>query len=332
MPITDNDIYMGLWTNWSHGRVMGAVLTVRSETGAIVTALLAIFVQLTASYLWQLIAACPHHVRQRRNDYLCDALHRQHQVILKNVSAPASVALRTLWLVWCWRSKTELRRNYVFLPYVMVAILAAVCAVSGIIFGVVSSFVVASSDIEVLLRSENCGVFTVPRVIQFQDPLWVAHNKFWIEGLVAGTTYARQCYNASSSSASACNIFTTPAVDWTTDYLAPCPFDSKMCLGPAMTMDTGLVDSNDVLGLNFPQGDRLGFRKITTCSPIRQEGYVTMMNASDKDAIGGIGLSSLPGAQAAVYWYGPYNSFATFRSTWAADTYANNITGRYQLR
>ncbi|KAK3350288.1 hypothetical protein B0T25DRAFT_505733 [Lasiosphaeria hispida] len=331
MPVSDNDIYTGLWTNRTQGRILGAALTVRYETGAIVTALLAIFVQLTASYLWQLIDACLHHVRGRRGDYSCDAAHRQHQVILKNVSSPGSVALRTLSLVWCWRSKNGSRRSYVLLPYVLIAILAAVCAASGIIFGIFSSFVVASSDIEVLLRSENCGVFTVPEVIQFQDPLWVAHNKFWMEGLVAGTMYARQCYNTSSSSASACNIFTAPTVEWTTDYLAPCPFDRKMCLGPAMAMDTDLVDSNDVLGLNFPAADRVGVRKITTCSPIRQDGYVTMMNASDKDAFGGIGLSSLAGDQAAVYWYGPVDSFATFSSTWAVDTYANNVTRRYQL-
>lgn len=329
MPINDNDIYTGFWTNWSRGKVLGAAVTVRSETGAIVTALLAIFVQLAAGYLWLLIAACLHHVRGRRANHLCDTMHRQHQVILKNVSAPGDVALRTLWLVWSWQSQDP--RCSAFVPYVLMAVMAAFCAVSGIIFGVFSSYVVETADIEVLIRSGNCGVFTVPKEILFQDPLWVAHNKFWMEGLVASSTYARQCYNASSST-SACNIFTVPTVRWTTDYLAPCPFDIKMCIGPAMTMDTGVVDSNDVLGFNFPAHDRVGFRKITTCAPITQDGYVTMMNASDKDALGGVGLSFLEGDQAAVFWYGPLNTFESYRSTWAADTYGNNVTRRYKLR
>lgn len=98
-----------------------------------------------------------------------------------------------------------------------------------------------------------------------------------------------------------------------------------------MTMDSSLINTNDILGLNFPTKDRLDFRKVSTCSPITRDGYVTVMDSSDPDAIGDIDVTFIDEDQAAVYWYGPAVSVGTYNYTWAADMYANNITRRYQL-
>lgn len=37
-------IHLGFWTNWSHGRVKGATITLTHRNGALLTAFLALFV------------------------------------------------------------------------------------------------------------------------------------------------------------------------------------------------------------------------------------------------------------------------------------------------
>ena len=63
MAITSNDIFTGLWTNWAKGSVFGATITIPSGTGAILTAVLAIFVQLAANHIWHLASYIIHRVR-----------------------------------------------------------------------------------------------------------------------------------------------------------------------------------------------------------------------------------------------------------------------------
>ena len=63
MPITSDNIFTGLWTNWSRGAVMGATLTMSSSSGIILTAVLAIFVQLIGSHVWHLASYVIHRVR-----------------------------------------------------------------------------------------------------------------------------------------------------------------------------------------------------------------------------------------------------------------------------
>jgi hypothetical protein len=41
-----------------------------------------------------------------------------------------------------------------------------------------------------------------------------------------------------------------------------------------MKQDTGHMNSNDVLGFNFPKGDQISLRRVTTCAPVRQDGFV----------------------------------------------------------
>lgn len=36
-----------------------------------------------------------------------------------------------------------------------------------------------------------------------------------------------------------------------------------------MEMDTGPIDSHHALGINVPKADRITYRKVATCSPLR---------------------------------------------------------------
>ena len=46
-------------------------------------------------------------------------------------------------------------------------------------------------------------------------------------------------------------------------------------------MDTGLLDTNEHLGINAAQSDWIQYRKVTSCSPIHTKGYVTTFNDTD---------------------------------------------------
>lgn len=50
----------------------------------------------------------------------------------------------------------------------------------------------------------------------------------------------------------------------------------------AMEMDTGLIDSHHALGINVPKADRITYRKVATCSPLRTlPMYCTIWNETN---------------------------------------------------
>lgn len=46
-------------------------------------------------------------------------------------------------------------------------------------------------------------------------------------------------------------------------------------------MDTGYLDTNRHLGINAASGNRLLFRNVVTCSPIRIHDYLEVVNNTD---------------------------------------------------
>jgi hypothetical protein len=39
----------------------------------------------------------------------------------------------------------------------------------------------------------------------------------------------------------------------------------------SITLDSGLIDSQDDLGLNAPPGDRLSYRRVMSCAPLNND-------------------------------------------------------------
>lgn len=196
------------------------------------------------------------------------------------------------------------------------------CAVGGVVAGIFSSSIVATTNIEVLLSSPNCGFWSEDMLAlneSLQGPWDNDTNHFYQQGVADSKTYARSCYNASSLKT--CNTFSVPTIDWTTNYDAPCPFEG-MCVGSAMEMDTGMVNTNDILGINFPKSDQFKFRRVTTCAPMVQDGYVTSANST-----------SIPGDEIMYYDYGATQEGGVVKAnyTWQASVYASNLTRTYTL-
>jgi hypothetical protein len=201
----------------------------------------------------------------------------------------------------------------------LILVPALLCASAGVVAGTFSSSIISTSDIEVLLSSSNCGFWnqTINNETPINDPNMVATNIFTAEGLEAAELYARQCYNATSLKD--CNTYPSTNIGWNTDYMAPCPYDSSMCLVPAMQMDTGLMNLNTVFGINFAPKSQLLFRKITTCAPITQENYVVYKK------------SQTTNQTLAEYMYGPQVGFENSPYTWSINSGVSNNTLAYSL-
>jgi hypothetical protein len=91
-------------------------------------------------------------------------------------------------------------------------------------------------------------------------------------------------------------------------------------------MDTGLINSNTHLGLNFAPSDELNFRKVTTCAPIAQDNYVKIYSAAE--ALVGT-RQPLPGEQYSGYFFGPQMQPQEYNDTWRISTYRTNTSSEY---
>jgi hypothetical protein len=66
-----------------------------------------------------------------------------------------------------------------------------------------------------------------------------------------------------------------PSIKWD-GKKAECPFKDGICYrNNTYQMDTGLIDSHHDLGINTPQEERLKYRMVTTCSVLKDEGYIS---------------------------------------------------------
>jgi hypothetical protein len=117
--------------------------------------------------------------------------------------------------------------------------------------------------------------------------------------------YAWDCYNPTSlADSNTCKLYTIPSINATVNTRVPCPFDENICgLPQAISVDTGLVDSNAHLGINTSPSGRLQFRKVLTCVPTTaEERYSTDWEVGP---IWGIEWVQLPQDKHKYYYLGP---------------------------
>lgn len=176
-------------------------------------------------------------------------------------------------MAWRWRSKQyNPAKNSFFL------ILSVVFHVGLLLTVSVFSTRVLLSGQEVLLRSDTCGWLgvhliptsglndtTLEEIKRFNLLLsrWAASRSL---------EYVRTCYNSTTlADDSACQMYATPAIPSVTKEV-PCLFDKSIrATSQAIEVDTGFIDSDIHLGINSPEGSRVQFRKIITCSPLQTE-------------------------------------------------------------
>lgn len=265
----NNDVYTGVWTNWSRGTIFGRTLTTTKQYGNLLIAFTALFVTFVASRLWRTSCLILHRSYSTSADR--SAIHHQRQVILRNSRAAESALFEIASLFWTWR-KSGTQRIVSLIPLMIFSgcYIAASTAAGGF-----SSNISSSIGDEVLINGQHCAMFMNNYTV---EGLAIANRWRW-EMANTAANYAQQCYRTSQTNATtACKKFVRSSLQThTINNTAECPFQHQICRNPRSTLrlDSGYIDSNDDLGLNAPKNERFAYRYVLHCAPLVTDNYTS---------------------------------------------------------
>lgn len=270
-----DDVYLGQWTNWSRGPMLGPTLTMTQENGKYLIAFIAFFTAIIATRFWKMCCFFLH--RFYSTDQPSSAPYHQRQAILRNSSSPESGLASLLHLCWAWRRPHPKQ----FLAVLCPALVAFIVLTGFAVAGVFSSQISSAVGNEVFLSSAQCGIMTGATNIADSFRVSAPYRAMVVDNAL---NYAQQCYSSSDSSMVDCNRFVTPRLAATSiNHTADCPFESNMCRTDTsnLRIDSGYIDSNLHLGLNAPVDERFARRTVLHCAPLSTEGYVS--NVTDQN-------------------------------------------------
>ncbi|KAI0101953.1 hypothetical protein F4776DRAFT_676160 [Hypoxylon sp. NC0597] len=263
----DDHVYLGTWTNWSRGPVLGRTLTTTKEYGNLLIAFTAFFVAFVASRFWRISCLVFH--RWYSTSKPQDAIYHQRQITLRNSPTAESGIWSFICILYAWRH-APMKKLLSILPPTLLAVgsLVAFTVAAGF-----SANISTAMGDEVLIRSPSCGVLpgltTIPYTVLVKNYAERSNN---------AANYAQQCYNTEDPGMLDCNRFIAERLPTQKiDYNATCPFEGQICRSSEsnILLDTGYVDSNNHLGLNTPESVRFAWRYVLHCAPLKTEGYTS---------------------------------------------------------
>lgn len=287
--------YFGPWINWEFGAIRGSTLTLSAQNGALLLAFVALFVALAANALWRIVAFTTHQVQAARRDH--DALHHQHQVILRITESPGKAAWEFMQLIYYWRKRADSS----LLRSLGMTFLALFClAVLGVA-GVFSARIVSAYGQHTLIISDHCGLWLsetqVDRLTGYAIKLG--------QDTLAADAYARECYGTDES-APQCSQYYKGQIPFRSKANVSCPFSSEICRTLAFEMDTGLVSSFHHLGWNTPDSQRVDWRKSSSCAILQRQPYLSNITIDTDDQSNNSSYQpGLPGDKVGLWYYGP---------------------------
>ena len=271
--VVEHNVFLGFWNNRSYSPIKGATLTLTRSNGALLTAALAVFVtyvgaRFSSIFCFGLHRWCSSRIPQ-------DALYHQRQAMLRNSESATSITIDTFWMIWTWRSKMKLFNTLKrLMPLLLLALSLALAFGTA---GVFSSRISSSMGDEVILSSSSCGYLWWDSGFDTADvdDLINYSNRLTVEA----ADYSRNCYR-SDAVATDCPTYTRKSLPMDVVDNATCPFDPKVCLldGDNLVIDTGRINSHSDLGINAEPRDRFDYRRVTSCAPLRTEGYSESVN------------------------------------------------------
>jgi hypothetical protein len=254
------------------GQALGATLTVNSSIGTLLISFLALFVAWSGSQLWALICYTLHQWRSTSDPQ--DAVHHQQQLLL-------GLGLRDTDFLWrivkaSWRTQKSTKLNTTVRRQGPLVVYALSHCIIIFVASILTSRL-ADTKGEVLLKSPICGWPDTAVLQETQEKLTALpgadayyEGANWFYNLAR--EYSQQCYTQSALLGTpSCGSFIQPRIDSTARFNDPCPFQDEMCETPAITLDTGVVDSHIHLGINAAPQDRVQFRKVLSCAIIPAE-------------------------------------------------------------
>lgn len=317
-------VYTGIWTNWSKGRILGATLTLRQREAGLLAAFLAIYVTATGGQFWKILCYLLHQTRAGGWGSSENNLHRRMQVILRNSAGAASALWEFIFLPFQRHSRDQIQKKTLFMHCAFYIFLAFANLSAFSAASIFTSQVTKMPGNKTMLYSENCGYARYP---SRADP---SFGKFLRTMKLAqdAAGYARACYD-STDNLLQCNSYPQKQIDYRMETNASCPFNAARCLNNlAVSFDTGLIDSNEVFGINVPLQDRIAYRRKTTCAPLFLDDITRTEHAAD-GVLGDFQEAENIYAGPVNSGFGPSNASAP---TFSRKLHAPVTGGGYQLQ
>lgn len=284
-------IQTGFWHDYTREGAHVGTLTLSTRSSGFLLAALVTFIGIVGACFWSLLSFGLHQLRAKRGEE--DGLYFQEQVILRN-SGSALQAISQFWRVsWAWRNRRtvgraprRLRSRFFFLSLPPLLILIGFTT-AGIFVG---DIIRSGHGVDNLkIDPASCGSLQMEFDLSAPSGelfavAYPAVNKLNSENMQAAKVYTRECYETTIKSP-ACGIYPQKSLPFAQANV-PCPFgnDSKgntLCTaGSALNLDTGLLDTNGVLGINAPAKNRALVRLSSTCSPININEFATQRDQS----------------------------------------------------
>lgn len=267
----------GYWNNVQHGSVLGAVITTDVRTGTVAIALLAILVTVATAHLWSLVVFGLH--MWRADGRPADGLFQQQQALLRTAAAPTSMLADWMKLWWIWRGRT----TRAWSRSILLGSVTLLFAAATIVAGVFSSYIVDTTNLQVLVNSARCGPLRASDAIALSSSnLAFLDYSARLEELTL--PYAQECYQDLGESLPArCRAFLKPNIPLVPQRTA-CPFADSICKPfdkPGVEVDSGLQDANDIFGWNMQASQRVKYRRKTTCGVLKTQEYQSIYQAKD---------------------------------------------------
>ncbi|KAL9620224.1 MAG: hypothetical protein Q9160_005233 [Pyrenula sp. 1 TL-2023] len=274
---TDIPIYVGTWTNWSRGRVLGATLTLTHHNGALLTAFLALFVSFVGTGFWRIIKFALHQCLA--SEAPNDGLYHQTQAILRNSENGFTSVARLVSVLHAWRHHAHRPVRRILPLIVLTSVGTAAFAVASIFSASVNS---GMSD-EVLVAGDHCGQLWPgdPDLVNY-DMIKNIFLPYTAKLTSDYNNYVQTCYT-NSSKTGGCSFFIKRQIHSHADYNASCPFDEKICRNPDrnIKLDSGYLGIDSDLGFNLPPDLQYDLRVINHCAPLVTHGYQETFNYSN---------------------------------------------------
>ncbi|KAK3358181.1 hypothetical protein B0T25DRAFT_177678 [Lasiosphaeria hispida] len=250
------------------------MITISLAQGAILISFITLFVRWVGGRLWNILAFILHQYRWTAQAR--DGLYYQQQVLLRNSESASHTLWTALKLAWRWRTET----NGVLGRCLLLALPAAVNVAGFAAAGLLASKLLDTND-EVLVRSGTCGWLADGELaadrIYADDEKNKQLDSLWVAGLWTmkkSVEYTSACYEGQSTGySSLCSTYVQPQMLSSVNTSYTCPFDQQTCSGPAVHIDSGLIDSSAHLGINSPPEQRVSLRKVATCCPFDMDKY-----------------------------------------------------------
>jgi hypothetical protein len=338
-------VYVGFWTDWSHGSIWGASLTVKYSTGNFILATTAVFITIVGGFVWSITAYAIHQCLVRRKQIPVAQLNQlqppdsahlkrsevirlQEQLIFRNSKEPFAAVEEIFRLQHTWWSQGR-RSIAKFHTIIYPLVISTGFIVAGVLSSTIANQPEESSNVRV--QSHNCGLWSFDLSTQLGV---YDHEVKILNDTLGGRIYARSCYSDdwTANNPVSCSIYTKRNLTYTKqalDQMCPfgpnqsssnleLPFDGGECdikyNNGSHQMASEILDSHGDLGINAHPKDRVQFQKTVTCSPVsttNRTGLTAMIpgnsNTTDKTSY-------------ITYNFGGINDVSLYTYAYAAST------------